>query len=120
MNAPKAEERWPYEDKEVKDDDVVVEGIEAINDENSLQVTSEANEVSPAVAAEFDPVKSAPPPPSSLCSVRGNCKSDRATVKKVGSIGHFLELLRNEEAAAAEDADAEPEQGEQDEIEKIF
>ena len=73
-------------------------------------MTSEAAEVSPAVAAEFEPAKSAPLVPS-LCSVKGNCKSDRATVKKVGSLGHFLELLRNEEAAAAEDADEEPEQG---------
>ena len=75
-------------------------------------MTSETAEISPAVAAEFEPAKSAPPPPASLCSVKGNCKSDRATVKKVGSLGHFLELLRNEEAAEAEDADGEPEQGE--------
>ena len=51
-------------------------------------------------------------PALSLGSVKGNCKSDRATVKKVGSLGHFLELLRSEEAAtAAGDADGDSEHG---------
>ena len=83
----KAEERWPYEEEDEDKD-------------GEAEVT------------EVSPVKSGP----SLCSVKGNCAADRATVKKVGSLGHFLELLRSEEPAAAASAAGEtagePERGE--------
>ena len=88
----KAEQRWPYEE----------EGKDGEEDDN------DAGEIDGAeVAAAVIPVESGP----SLGSVKGNCKSDRATVKKVGSLGHFLELLRSEESAAGETA-GEPEHGE--------
>ena len=114
----KAEERWPYEEEEEEegkgdndDEDVIVEAIEDENDDGrgDLQTTSEVTtaDVAPEVTTT---VKSSRP---SLCSVKGNCVSDRAAVKKVGSLGHFLELLRSEEsAAAAVGAAGEPEHGE--------
>ena len=88
----KAEERWPYEEA----------GKDGEEDDNDAGGNDGAE-----VAAAVIPVESGP----SLGSVKGNCKSDRATVKKVGSLDHFLELLRSEESAAGETA-GEPEHGE--------
>ena len=103
----RAEERWPYEEKEEgKDDD-----NEDVVDE---EVKDEVTEVKDEVAEVKDEVEPVWPdkPALSLGSVKGNCKSDRATVKKVGSLGHFLELLRSGEAAtAAGDADGDSEHG---------
>ena len=84
----KAEERVPCDEGDHDNDDAATAGKE--DDETEPQVASR-------------PEKSE----GSLCSVKGNCTSDRSTVKKVGSLGHFLDILRSEAAAAEE----EPEQG---------